>query len=182
MHRQTEKERSLWRLCTIEYLCAITSISYASSSLEAGCNKLFPHPLSFSDRKWNWTKQTEGAWLTKRDHLMQTGTAIIDKDPLLHPREHRDKGQCGKAIPGGNNWGQQKNWTSSSFLSEQFLTSQSLYPAIPSLVKALKQIESESDRYVCQEALSNPILRDDSQRLWHFSYNDLVMLSKPELY
>lgn len=40
---------------------------------------------------------------------MQAGTAIIDKDPLHHSREHRDKGQSGEASPRGNNRGQQKS-------------------------------------------------------------------------
>lgn len=48
--------------------------------------------------------------------------------------------------------------------------------------QSTEAIQSGSERYVCHEVLSDPILRDESERLWHVSYNDLVLLSSPGIH
>lgn len=72
-------------------------LSLFQNSLQASRNKLsLPPFLSLV----KLSKAYQRVLINYKDHLMQTCIVLIDKEPLLHPRAHMDKGQYGETSPG----------------------------------------------------------------------------------
>lgn len=135
-------------------------LSLFHNSLQASGNKLsLPPFLSLV----KLSKAYQRVLINYKDHLMQTCIALIDKEPLLHPRAHMDKGQYGETSPGKKMAEKLKMW---QFCFLKVNSSWQVSPSATtlSLVKELKQYNLEV-RDMCamrsrQIQLSGMSLRD----------------------